>query len=169
MTKGTRSRSRGMSLSAVIITALSILALTIPAASQAVVNIEGVTAEQLPDYDSRASVAPSADALAAANALGADVSWNRFGVAQSVSNDGGFVTKGLQAADAASAARKWLAANKALFGLDSTDSLVAVTSRRSSARRTTTRSSSGRRRAASPPRTASRPSRSSARRRTAGM
>ena len=169
MTRGIRSRTAGMSLSAVTITALSILALALPAAGRAVVNIEGITPQQLPDYDSRASVAPSADQLAAANALGADVSWNRFGVASSVSNGGDYVTKGLQAPDAVSAARNWLEANKALFRLDSTDSLAAVTLeavRR--ARRTTTRSCSGSRRTASHRRTASRPSRSSARRTQAG-
>ena len=37
------------------------------------------------------------------------------------------MTKGLQAPDAVSAARKWLAANKALFKLDSTDSLADAT------------------------------------------
>src|SRR4051794_3512874 len=128
MTRGIRLRWPGMSLGAVMIAALSILALTVPAAGQAVVDIEGVTPEQLPNYDSRASVAPSAVQLAAANALGADVGWNRFGVASSVSNGGAFVAKGMQAPDAVSAARKWLDANKALFRLDSTDSLVAVTS-----------------------------------------
>jgi extracellular elastinolytic metalloproteinase len=128
MKAGTRSRWPGMSFGAVIITVLSILALSLPAAGQAVVNIEGVTPEQLPDYDSRASVAPSAVQVAAANALGADVTWNRFGVASSVSNSGAYVSKGIQAPDAISAARKWLDANKVLFGLDSTESLVAVTS-----------------------------------------
>src|SRR5262245_559315 len=126
MTKGMRSRAPGISLCAVVIAALSILALALPAAGQAVVNIEGQTPEALPDYDSRASVAPSADQLAAANALGADVTWNRFGVASSVSNAGRYVTKGLQAPDAVAAAGNWLAANKTLFGLDSTDSLAVA-------------------------------------------
>jgi hypothetical protein len=126
MTKGMRSRAPGISLCAVVVTALSILALALPAAGQAVVNIEGQTPEALPDYDSRASVAPSADQLAAANALGADVTWNRFGVASSVSNAGRYMTKGLQAPDAVAAAGNWLAANKALFGLDSTDSLAVA-------------------------------------------
>src|SRR5262249_12387428 len=66
------------------------------------------------------------DQLAAASALGADVSWNRFGTASSVSKAGAFITKGIQAPDAVSAARKWLDDNKALFKLDSTDSLAAV-------------------------------------------
>jgi hypothetical protein len=106
---------------------LSTLALTLPSAGRAVVNIEGITPAPLPDYDSRASVSPTADQLAAASALGADVSWNQFGVASSVSKSGNYIAKGLQAPDAVSAARQWLDANKALFRLDSTDSLAAAT------------------------------------------
>jgi hypothetical protein len=86
-----------------------------------------VTPEQLPDYDSRASVAPTAEQLAAANALGANVSWSRFGTAASVIKYGGYVTTGLQAPDAASAARSWLDANKSLFRLDSTNALAVDT------------------------------------------
>ena len=81
-------RNRALSFFATIVAALSMLALALPAAGLAIVNIEGHTPKALPDYDSRASVAPSADQLAAASALGADVSWNRFGVASSVSNSG---------------------------------------------------------------------------------
>src|SRR5204862_4755290 len=69
----------------------------------------------------------TADQLAAASALGANVSWNRLGVASSISKTGNFVTKGLQGPDAVSAARRWLDANKSLFRLDSASSLVAVT------------------------------------------
>ena len=116
---------RGLWLCAVM-AALSTLALALPSAGRAVVNIEGHTPAPLPDYDSRASAAPTADQLAAAAALGADVGWNRFGVASAVSNDGAYITKGIQASDAASAARAWLDANKLLFRLDSTASLVAV-------------------------------------------
>src|SRR6476620_12753368 len=93
---------RGLSLCTVI-AVLSVLALVLPSAGRAVVNIEGHTPAPLPDYDSRASAAPAADQLAAASALGADVSWNHFGVASAVSNNGKFVTKGIQATDAASA------------------------------------------------------------------
>ena len=123
----TRSRIRGRSLCVALVATLSGLALALPSAGRAFVNIEGHTPVPLPDYDSRASVAPSADQLAAANALGADVSWNRFGVASSVSKGGAYVAKGLQAPDAVSAARQWLDANKALFRLDSTDSLAVAT------------------------------------------
>ncbi len=123
----TRTCSERGRLGFALFVVLSILALALPAAGTAVVNIEGHTLAPLPDYDSRASVAPTADQLAAASALGADVSWNRFGVASSVSNSGRYITKGLQAPDAVSAARNWLDANKALFGLDSTDSLAVAT------------------------------------------
>src|SRR5262249_36810601 len=127
MVKSRRSRIRGLSFCVGIVATVCIVAMAVPSAGRAVVNIEGHTPVPLPDYDSRASAAPTADQLAAANALGADVSWNRFGAASSVSNNGNYVTKGLQAPDAVSAARQWLDANKALFRLDSTDSLAPVT------------------------------------------
>ena len=56
---------RGLSLCAVL-AVLSTLALALPSAGRAVVNIEGHTPAPLPDYDSRASAAPTADQLAAA-------------------------------------------------------------------------------------------------------
>ena len=127
MVRHSSRQPRGLLLCVVLVTALSMLALALPSAGRAIVNIEGHTPQALPDYDSRASVEPTADQLAAANALGVNVDWNRFGVASSVSNTGNYVTKGLQAPNAVSAARKWLDANKTLFKLDSTDSLAAVT------------------------------------------
>src|SRR3954454_5116516 len=123
----TRPRTRALWFSIATFAVLMVAALALPAAGRAVVNIEGHTPAPLPDFDSRASVAPTADQLAAANALGSDVSWNRFGVASSVSKNGNYVAKGLQAPDAVSAARQWLDANKALFRLDLTDSLAAAT------------------------------------------
>src|SRR3954469_13174892 len=123
----TRPRTRALWFSIASFAVLLAAALALPSAARAVVNIEGHTPAPLPDFDSRASVAPTADQLTAANALGSDVSWNRFGVASSVSKNGNYVAKGLQASDAVSAARQWLDANKALFRLDSTDSLAAAT------------------------------------------
>src|SRR3954467_12447526 len=117
---------RELSLCAAVVAVLSVLALALPSAGRAVVNIEGHTPAPLPDYDSRASVAPAAAQLAAANGVGADVTWNRFGVASTVSNGGNYISKGIQASDAVSAARRWLDANKLLFKLDSTASLVAA-------------------------------------------
>jgi hypothetical protein len=128
MTQAKCPLTRGQ-LSVVVFAILAFLALAVPSAGRAVVNIEGYTATPLPDFDSRASVAPSADQLAAAKSLGARVDWNRFGVAASVSNNGTYVTKGVQGTDAVSAARQWIDAHKALFGLDSANSLVAVTTK----------------------------------------
>jgi extracellular elastinolytic metalloproteinase len=123
----TRPRTRALWFSIAMFAVLMVAALALPAAGRAVVNIEGHTPAPLPDFDSRAAVAPTAHQLTAADALGADVSWNRFGVASSVSKPGNYLAKGLQAPDAVSAARQWLDANKALFRLDSTDSLAAAT------------------------------------------
>ena len=128
MMQAKRPPTRGQ-LSLVVLAISALVALAVPSAGRAVVNIEGHTPTPLPNFDSRASVAPSADQLAAAKALGAHVSWNRFGVAASISNDGKYVTTGVQAPDAVSAARTWLDGHKALFGLDSIDSLVAVTTK----------------------------------------
>ncbi len=126
MTQVKRPPLRGQ-LSVVVLAILACFALAFPSAGRAVVDIEGQTPTPLPNFDSRASVAPSAAQLAAAHALGAKVDWNRFGVAASISNEGRYVTKGVHAPDAVSAARKWIESNRALFGLDSTSSLVAVT------------------------------------------
>jgi extracellular elastinolytic metalloproteinase len=118
---------RGRELFLGLFIVLSALALALPSAGRAVVNIEDIRQEQLPDFDARDSVAPTADQVTAASALGASVSWNRFGVAASVIKHGGYLATGLQANDAVSAARNWLDANKALFRLDSTDALAVDT------------------------------------------
>ena len=121
-------RRRALLFSAITVAALSMLALALPSAGLAIVNIEGHTPEALPDYDcAHRSRRPRINSRPRAHSA-QTLSWNRFGVASSVSNSGNYVTKGLQAPDAVSAARKWLAANKALFKLDSTDSLAVATS-----------------------------------------
>src|SRR6476620_8243226 len=84
----TRPHTRTLWFTAGAFAVLLAAALALPSAARAVVNIEGQTPVPLSDYDSRASVAPTADQLAAASASGADVSWNRFGVASSVSKGG---------------------------------------------------------------------------------
>jgi extracellular elastinolytic metalloproteinase len=121
--------TRGRLFCIALVMGLSTLALALPSAGRAVLNLEDVTQEQLPDFDARDSVAPTTAQLDAANALGASVGWNRFGVASSVIKRGGYVATGLQGDDAASAARSWLDSNKALFRLDSTDALVADAAR----------------------------------------
>src|SRR3954454_8998985 len=108
--------------------AVLFLLLALPSTGGAVGNIEEVTPQALPDFDSRATVEPSADQLAAAKALGASVSWNQFGSAASVVKLDGFVASGIAAPDAVAAARQFLAANAALFKLTSASSLDVVTS-----------------------------------------
>ena len=106
---------------------LVVAALALPPLAGAVGRIDGITPAQLPDYDSRAAVEPTADRLAAAQALGASVTWNDFGTPASVVRFGGFLAAGIAAPDAAGAARQWLTANAALFGLDSAASLRRLT------------------------------------------
>ena len=65
-----RSRIRAMLFCGGIVATLSVDAAAVPSAGHAVVTIEGQTQTPLPDSDSRASVAPSADQLAAADAHG---------------------------------------------------------------------------------------------------
>ncbi|MFN2386905.1 MAG: M36 family metallopeptidase, partial [Thermoanaerobaculia bacterium] len=73
---------------------------------------------QLADFDSRAgqSVAPSAQAVALAESLGASVTWNSFGTPRSLMRHGEFLAQGLTG-DPVVAARSWIRANKELFGL----------------------------------------------------
>jgi hypothetical protein len=105
------------------VVALLILMLIVPAIGGAVGNIEEVTPQGLPDYDSRATVAPSDDQIAAAGALNATVAWNQFGTPSSVIKFGGFLASGISAPSAAAAAKSFLASNATLFKLGSVDSL----------------------------------------------
>ena len=104
-------------------------ALTLPASSLGVGQIQGeepqiLDGQRLRDYDSRtATVLPSAAQEAAAARLDASVRWNEFGTPQSVVQHGGYVASGIDAGSAEAAARDWMTANRALFGLGSLDSL----------------------------------------------
>jgi extracellular elastinolytic metalloproteinase len=109
------------------VVALLMILLAVPATGGAVANIEEVTPQYLPDYDSRDTVAPSDDQLAAAAALHATVDWNQFGTPSSVLKFGGYVASGISAPDAAAAARQFLGANATLFKLQSPDSLQVLT------------------------------------------
>ena len=86
-----------------------------------------MTPEGLPDYDSSAAVEPSSDELAAADALGATVTWNQSRTPSSVIRFGGFVASGIAAPDATAAARQFLSANATLFKLSSPGSLAVMT------------------------------------------
>ena len=82
----------------------------------------------LPDFDSRAAVAPTDAQVAAANAVADEVQWDRFGTPSSLVNPGGFLAEKVQGKDATAAARAWLESNKALYKLSSTDELEVATS-----------------------------------------
>jgi extracellular elastinolytic metalloproteinase len=107
-----------------VLVAAAILAVGAPA--QSAVNLTDADTA-LPDFDVRTdSVPPTAAQVAAAQALGADVSWNKFGTPSSVYNLDGNLATGVSAADAVAAARAWVAQNATLFGLSSTSSLTLV-------------------------------------------
>ncbi len=109
--------------------AAALAALTLPASSLGVGQIQAeepqiLDGQRLRDYDSRtATVLPSAAQEAAAARLDASVRWNEFGTPQSVVQHGGYVASGIDAGSAEAAARDWMTANRALFGLGSLDSL----------------------------------------------
>jgi hypothetical protein len=63
MSKGMRPQMRALWLSVAMLAVLAVAALALPATGSAVVNIEGHTPAPLPDYDSRASPAATADSL----------------------------------------------------------------------------------------------------------
>ena len=108
--------------------ALAALALALPTSGAGFMDLDDNSPAQLPDIDVRESVAPTADQLAAASALGARVEWNSLGAPSSVFRLDGPLATGVSATDAASAARSWLSANATLFGLSSTDSLAVWSS-----------------------------------------
>ncbi len=116
-------RSRQLLWAAVLALLAVLLA---PATARAVVHIENDSSMPA-EFDSRtARVAPTAAQLAAANSLGASVTWNRFGTPASLTKHGGFLTSGVQGTSAAAAARSWLGANSGLFGLGSAADLGLV-------------------------------------------
>lgn len=72
----------------------------------------------LGDLDSRTGeVAPTAAQKAAATALGAQVTWTRFGTPASLRKDGDYLAAGVAGGDAVAVARTFLDANAALFRL----------------------------------------------------
>jgi extracellular elastinolytic metalloproteinase len=108
--------------SAIVMAALA--ALLVPGPASAIVqHDDGQDAAQ--DFDSRAGrVAPTAAQRATVARLGAAVTWNRFGTPASLTRHGRYLASGIQASNAAAAARQWLEANKALFRLPSTEGLA---------------------------------------------
>ncbi|MGB5354047.1 MAG: hypothetical protein WBN32_10590, partial [Woeseia sp.] len=76
------------------------------------------------DFDARdGSVEPNATQLGMVSALGANARWTKLGTPSSLIKYGDNLATGLQGPDAATVARNWLNANKALFRLSSIDGL----------------------------------------------
>lgn len=114
-------RHRSFALVALIALALTLF---VPSASFAQVQIPEIHEGELPALDTRtATVAPTAEQVAAARSLGAEARWNQFGTPLSLIKHGGYLGGEIRADDAVGAARAWLDANKDVFGLESTSGL----------------------------------------------
>src|SRR5688572_9328830 len=80
--------------------------------------------EQRANFDQRKSkISPSPNQHAAAQSLGAEVRWNRFGTPSSLTKQGGFLARGVAGDDAVAASRSFVRANKELFKLENPDAL----------------------------------------------
>jgi uncharacterized repeat protein (TIGR01451 family) len=103
---------------------LPLLVLLTAAPALAVGNVRDAE-PGLSDQDTRGGkLDPTAAQRQAVSNLGASARWNRFGTPQSLSKNGGYLATGVSGDNAVTAARSWLEANKAAFGLASTESLV---------------------------------------------
>jgi extracellular elastinolytic metalloproteinase len=117
-------RSRHVLVAAVL---AALVALLTPGAARSVVQIEADSGVRA-DYDVRTSrVAPTQAQRAAVARLGARATWNRFGTPASLTRHGRFLATGVPGKTAVAAARSWLQANRALFGLQSASDLVLET------------------------------------------
>src|SRR5215212_7246532 len=85
-------------------------------AAPGIVELEDLWAKQ-PDLDARTTVVqPTAEQRAAVTRMGAHASWNASGTPLSLINYQGYLSPA-PAGDAATAARAWIRANRALFNL----------------------------------------------------
>ena len=109
---------------AIFTIAFTVLLLLSPSRAFGQAQILDVTSG-LPNLDARTgSVAPTSTQLAMVSNLGATAEWNEFGTPKSLIKQGGYLATGLSGDSAVTAARSWIDANKALYRLASTDSLV---------------------------------------------
>ena len=112
-----RRRPATRMLGRAVIIAVSLAATLVAANTALAAGVPG-------DRDARSGkVQPTAAQQQTVSALGAMATWNDFGTPRSLTKDGGYLATGLSGADAATAARNWVSANKALFRLSSTDGL----------------------------------------------
>lgn len=99
-----------------VVVAYTIVVSSIPTLLSAGLNIEEVHRTQS-DFDHRVgALNPSSEAVALVDSMDAIARWNRFGTVHVLFQEGGFLEIGL-VGDPAEAAREWIEANGALFGL----------------------------------------------------
>ena len=107
--------------------ALVLLGLALTPSSFGVVDLDGAHSDQIANFDARGAAAPTAAQLAAASKFHGKVQWGRFGTPQQVFHRGGYLATGLNAPNAAAAARTWLNLHKQAFGLRSVSHLRLMT------------------------------------------
>lgn len=115
-----RARTGLVSLLAVALTQLPSVNLSpasaVPPAGEDQVGSIGDTVGGVPDIDTRGTTLPSALQRSAASALHASVRWNDFGTPASISSPTGTLGPAT-GSNPVAAARSWLMANRAVFGL----------------------------------------------------
>jgi putative cell wall-binding protein len=110
-----------------VILALAVVVTGLPAAGQPVEVADPLYGFQgesgrIEDADLRGSaVAPTPEQLALAAELPGTVRWNPLGTPQVIINHDGWIATGVEGADEAAAARRWLRDNAALFRLGAAD------------------------------------------------
>ena len=110
-----------------LLTALTVLALTLVPSSFGIVQLDSRTTGRLPDFDARAKIAPTPAQLTAAKSIQGRIAWNSYGTPGSIFKDGGYIATGIKAPGAAAAARSWIASHAKLFRLESAQSLRVAT------------------------------------------
>ena len=111
-----RRRMKSMRGRLAVLGAVLTAAAFLPGSGLGVVEIEELQ-QGLDNFDVRAVESPSAAQRAEARKLRANVSWNRYGTAQSLFRYRGYLSKPLRVATPAAAARSWLRSHRTLFKL----------------------------------------------------
>ena len=120
------ARSRSLAL---ILAMAMIVVLSVTTTGSFATKKSGLVSDSagLGNLDSRAgSIQPTAQQRAAAERLGAEVTWNEFGTPRSMIRYGGYLSTSVRGTSAASAARRWVDANRTLFRLQSARTLDVV-------------------------------------------
>jgi len=81
------------------------MALMLTPSSFGIVNIEGVTNDQLPDFDARVALAPTPEQVHTAARVPGRVSWGKYGTPAELTRWGGYLSTRIKAPSATAAAR----------------------------------------------------------------